>query len=110
MFFLELYNRDEIIIFKQYGIRNLDIIKFISFISLIVGVFFSIISRKNEFSADAYSSETAQMPESLISGLKKLSKENLSNLTPHWLNVFLNYSHPPVLERIRALRLKTVND
>ncbi len=38
MFFLELYNRDEIIIFKQYGIRNLDIIKFISFISLIVGV------------------------------------------------------------------------
>tara|TARA_B100000676_G_scaffold44523_1_gene42786 strand:- start:6393 stop:7613 length:1221 start_codon:yes stop_codon:yes gene_type:complete len=79
-------------------------------ISLIVGVFFSVISRKNEFSADTYSSETAQMPESLISGLKKLSKENLSNLTPHWLNVFLNYSHPPVLERIRALRLKTVND
>ena len=38
MFFLELYNRDEIIIFKQYGIRNLDIIKFISFISLIVGI------------------------------------------------------------------------
>ena len=38
MFFLELYNRDEIIIFKQYGVRNLDIIKFISFISLIVGI------------------------------------------------------------------------
>ena len=38
MFFLELYNRDEIIIFKQYGVRNLDIIEFISFISLIVGI------------------------------------------------------------------------
>lgn len=38
MFFLELYNRDEIIIFKQYGVRNLDIIKFISFISLILGI------------------------------------------------------------------------
>jgi len=38
MFFLELYNRDEIIIFKQYGVKNLDIIKFISFISLIVGI------------------------------------------------------------------------
>ena len=38
MFFLELYNRDEIIIFKQYGVRNLDIIKFISLISLIVGI------------------------------------------------------------------------
>ena len=38
MFFLELYNRDEIIIFKQYGAKNLDIIKFISLISLIVGI------------------------------------------------------------------------
>ena len=35
---------------------------------------------------------------------KKMSKENLSNLTPHWLNVFLNYSHPPVLKRIEALK------
>ena len=73
-------------------------------ISLIVGIFFSVISRKNEFSADKYSAETAEMPKSLISGLKKLSKENLSNLTPHWLNVFLNYSHPPVLDRIRILK------
>ena len=32
------------------------------------------------------------------------SKENLSNLTPHWLNVMLNYSHPPVIDRIIALR------
>ena len=73
-------------------------------ISIVLGIVFTIISRKNEFSADQYSSETAKMPESLISGLKKMSKENLSNLTPHWLNVFLNYSHPPVLERIKALR------
>ena len=73
-------------------------------ISLLVGIFFSIISRKNEFSADAYSAETAMMPEALISGLKKMSKENLSNLTPHWLNVFLNYSHPPVLKRVEALK------
>ena len=68
-------------------------------------LFLSFISRKNEFSADAYSSETAKMPEALISGLKKMSKENLSNLTPHWLNVFLNYSHPPVLQRVDALKL-----
>jgi len=73
-------------------------------ISLIIGIFFSVTSRKNEFSADAYSAETAKMPESLISGLKKMSKENLSNLTPHWLNVFLNYSHPPVLKRIGVLK------
>ena len=73
-------------------------------ISMILGIIFTIISRKNEFSADKYSSDTADMPEALISGLKKMSKENLSNLTPHWLNVFLNYSHPPVLDRINALR------
>ena len=71
---------------------------------MIMGVFFTIISRKNEFSADEYSAKTAKMPESLISGLKKMSKENLSNLTPHWLNVFLNYSHPPVLKRVEALK------
>ena len=51
-----------------------------------------------------YSAKTANMPECLISGLKKMSKENLSNLTPHWFNVFLNYSHPPVLKRIEALK------
>jgi len=73
-------------------------------ISMLLGIFFSIISRKNEFAADTYSAQTAGMPESLISGLKKMSKENLSNLTPHWLNVFLNYSHPPVLERIKSLK------
>ena len=70
---------------------------------MIMSFVFSYISRKNEFSADAYSSKTAQMPEALISGLKIMSKENLSNLTPHWLNVFLNYSHPPVLDRVKAL-------
>ena len=74
-------------------------------ISMIMGFLFSYISRKNEFSADAYSAKTANLPNSLISGLKKMSKENLSNLTPHWLNVMLNYSHPPVLERIKALKL-----
>ena len=50
------------------------------------------------------SAKTANLPGSLITGLKKMSKENLSNLTPHWLNVMLNYSHPPVLDRIDALK------
>ena len=72
-------------------------------ISMIMGFIFSFISRKNEFAADNYSAKTAKLPNSLISGLKKMSKENLSNLTPHWLNVMLNYSHPPVLDRIKAL-------
>ena len=56
-------------------------------------------------SASGGSAETAGLPDRLITGLKKMSKENLSNLTPHWLNVMLNYSHPPVLERIKALSI-----
>jgi len=39
-----------------------------------------------------------------VQALKKLSKDNLSNLTPHPFYVFLNYSHPPVLRRIKAIR------
>jgi len=48
--------------------------------------------------------ETTGKPTDLISALKKLSVDSLSNLTPHPLKVFLEYSHPPVLERIKALR------
>jgi STE24 endopeptidase len=62
-----------------------------------------ILSRKNEFEADAYAAEVTQCPEDLISGLKQLSKDNLANLTPHPFYVFINYSHPPLLKRIAAL-------
>jgi STE24 endopeptidase len=44
----------------------------------------------------------------MIQALKKLSVDNLSNLTPHPLKVFIEYSHPPILERIAALRAATV--
>ena len=63
----------------------------------------SILSRKNEFEADAYASEVTGEPRSLISALKKLSADNLSNLTPHPFYVFMHYSHPPILERLGAL-------
>ena len=103
-----LMNPDLFAVFKMDNLSIYASLVFFSMlyapISLILGVFFSVISRKNEFSADAYSAQTAELPQSLISGLKKMSKENLSNLTPHWLNVFLNYSHPPVLKRIQALK------
>ena len=73
-------------------------------ISMILGLLGTILSRKNEFEADAFAAETTGKPADLISALKKLSVDNLSNLTPHPLKVFLEYSHPPVLERIKALR------
>ena len=64
-----------------------------------------VVKLKSEKSfPDEYSAKTTNNPDHLISSLKKLSAENLSNLTPHWLNVALNYSHPPTLERINALK------
>jgi STE24 endopeptidase len=73
-------------------------------IDMILSVFMQILSRKHEFEADAFAAETTGKPEDMISTLKKLSKDNLSNLTPHWFYVWLNYSHPTVLKRIKAIR------
>lgn len=61
-------------------------------------------SRRNEYQADRYACETTGESESLILALKKLTVNNLSNLTPHPFYAFLNYSHPPMLKRINAMR------
>jgi len=60
-------------------------------------------SRKNEYEADQFAVETTKDRRSLSDALKKLSVHNLSNLIPHPFYVFLNYSHPPVLERLKAI-------
>jgi STE24 endopeptidase len=73
-------------------------------ISMIISIGSKMLSRKHEYEADAYAAQTYRKPESMISALKKLTVDNLSNLTPHPLKVFLSYSHPPVLERIQTLR------
>jgi STE24 endopeptidase len=62
-------------------------------------------SRKNEYEADRFAAETMAEPEELVGALKKLSVQNLSNLTPHPWHVALNYSHPPLLQRIAAIRM-----
>ncbi len=72
-------------------------------ISMILGLLFNRISRKNEYEADRFAGEMYK-PEKLISALKNLTSKNLSNLTPHPLYVKFHYSHPPLLERIRALK------
>jgi STE24 endopeptidase len=61
------------------------------------------MSRKHEFEADAYAAKVTGNPEAMANALRKLSKDNLSNLTPHPFYVFLKYTHPPVVERVRAL-------
>jgi len=72
-------------------------------IDFFIGMLIQILSRRNETAADQFAAKTTKDPGSLVAALKKLSVDNLSNLTPHPFYVFLNYSHPPVLQRIRAL-------
>ncbi len=74
-------------------------------ISQFVGIFMNILSRKNEYEADAYAKDTYD-GKSLQIALKKLSVDNLSNLFPHPAYVFINYSHPPLLRRLAAMNSK----
>ncbi|RLD61965.1 MAG: M48 family peptidase [Bacteroidetes bacterium] len=71
-------------------------------ISTVLGLVMNIISRKNEFQADNFAGNNYS-PKELSSALKKLSINNLSNLTPHPFYVFVYYSHPPLLERLKKL-------
>lgn len=71
-------------------------------ISGITGLLMSLLSRKNEFEADAYAREKFN-GTALANALKKLSVDSLSNLYPHPAYVFFHYSHPPLLERLAAI-------
>ncbi len=73
-------------------------------IELFLGILLQMVSRKNEYAADRFAVETTSDGPAMADALKKLSAHNLSNLTPHPFFVFLNYSHPPVVERIEAIR------
>ncbi len=72
-------------------------------IQTVLSIFGNLLSRRHEYEADRYAALTYGKPAAMISALKKLSVDNLSNLTPHPFKVFLDYSHPPVLERVSSL-------
>jgi STE24 endopeptidase len=72
-------------------------------LQLVLSLGDAALSRLHERQADSFAVATTGRGDLLSSGLKRLSKDSLSNLTPHPLYVFLSYSHPPVLERVRAL-------
>lgn len=89
----------------QLGI-HLNLIAFgilYSPISTITGLLMNVMSRKNEYEADAYATHTYG-GEPLQKALKSLSVHNMSNLLPHEWYVFFHYSHPPLLQRLQAIR------
>ena len=100
-------------LFDAFGMAHVSVyasLVFFGFLYAPIGVVLSAlehaISRRQEFEADAYAADSTGNAEAMVVALKKLSVDNLSNLTPHPLKVFLDYSHPPVLRRIGALRGK----
>lgn len=72
-------------------------------VNTVLGILTNVISRKFEYQADNFAKETFSGTH-LMNALKKLSRDSLSNLTPHSLNIFLNYSHPSLLQRFRNLK------
>ena len=89
---------------KQAGL-HLELFAFAllySPVSVITGILMHLLLRKNEFEADAFAKNTYN-GKALSAALKKLSADNLSNLTPHPAYVFVHYSHPPLLKRLEAL-------
>jgi STE24 endopeptidase len=73
-------------------------------LELALSILMQILSRKHEYEADRFAAETIANATEMVDALKKLSATNLSNLTPHPFFVFINYSHPPLLQRILAIQ------
>ena len=111
MFFILSFFLDNPGLFAAFGMENISVyagLVFFGFlyapVSTLVAIGFNAFSRRNEYQADRFAARSGADGEALISGLKKLSVSNLANLTPHRFQVFLHYSHPPILARIAALR------
>ena len=111
MLFIFNYFMSDQALFDVFGVEKLSVYCGLVFfgmlyspVSLVTSICTTALSRRNEFEADAYALETTKKPEPLISMLKGLAASNLSHLTPHPLMVFLSYSHPPVVERINAVK------
>ena len=110
VFFLIQTMLNNVGLFEAYKVENLSVYASLVFIApllepinYLVSIFSSVLSRKHEYEADAYSAEKYGKPEKLVTALKTLSRDNLSNLTPHPWEVFTEYSHPPLKDRIKAL-------
>jgi STE24 endopeptidase len=72
-------------------------------VSLILGLMMNVLSRRYEYQADRFAAENYNA-QSLKDALIKLSVDHLSNLRPHPVYVWFHYSHPPLLQRLSALK------
>lgn len=73
-------------------------------IGKLLGVMTNAWSRRHEFEADAYAADATGDPTPLATALKRMTADHLSHPSPCALRVWLDYSHPPLLERLRHLQ------
>lgn len=78
--------------------------------SPIINLVSNTFSRRNEFQADEFAKELCGTEKNLITALIKLNRENLNDFTPPKLYCIFNYSHPPLLERIKTLKKENQED
>lgn len=111
MFFILSFFINNLGLFEAFSMKYFSVYASIVFfgflftpINFILNILSNMISRAHEYEADAFAVSTYKQPQAFIDALKKLSVDSLSNLTPHPLKVFLDYSHPPVIERVRAIK------
>jgi STE24 endopeptidase len=71
-------------------------------VSTLIMIPFNAISRAMERRADAFAFKKGY-GEGLVSALKRLHKDSLSNMNPHPMVVKLEYNHPPLHERISLI-------
>ena len=109
-FLLSLFMQNERL-FEAFGMRHLSIYASLVFfgflytpIQEVLSIAGNALSRWQERAADAFAVRTTGKPEALVAGLKRLTVDNLGNLTPHPWHVALYWSHPPILERIHRIR------
>ncbi|NTU67462.1 MAG: M48 family metallopeptidase [Chlorobiaceae bacterium] len=79
-------------------------------VEFILSILLQMLSRRHEFQADRFAVTTYGGGRALSDALKQLSRSNLSNLTPHPFYVFLNHSHPPVLQRILRIEAEAARN
>lgn len=97
-------------VYDAFGVERATVYAGLVFFSIAYGPVAALLaiplnawSRRHEYQADRYAAETTGRPETMAAALKKLAAHNLSDLSPHPLRVLLDYSHPPVAERVAAL-------
>jgi len=94
------FNMEHISIYASFILVLVLLFPLLNLLSIVT----NSLSRKNEYEADQYAIENTGSGEAMISSLKNLSVSSLANLSPHPLKVLVDYTHPPVLQRINAIR------